>query len=244
MIVKTPPQDEPLEIEEAKTHLRIDSTDEDEYIQTLIISAREYCENFQNRAYITQTLELWLDEWPEYFALPRPPLSIPSVTAGAFVSGTVYRILTVGTTDFTLIGAAANTVGTIFTATGVGAGTGTATISGVIKYYGTDDTEYFVSGADYFVDSKSEPGRIVLAYGKSWPSTTLRPVNGICVTYVAGYGYSDEVPQAVKQAMKLLIGHWYENRETTIAMNVGAGEADVKKIPYAVESLLWMNRVF
>ena len=48
------------------------------------------------------------------------------ITAGAFVAGNDYQIVSVGTTDFTLIGASANTVGVIFTATGVGTGTGTA----------------------------------------------------------------------------------------------------------------------
>jgi hypothetical protein len=50
--------------------------------------------------------------------------------AGSFVVGQSYVIATVGTTDFTLIGAASNTVGLSFTATGVGTGNGTATISG------------------------------------------------------------------------------------------------------------------
>jgi hypothetical protein len=49
-----------------------------------------------------------------------------SVTAGAFVVGQEYKISTLGTTDFTLIGASANTVGLWFTATDVGVGTGTA----------------------------------------------------------------------------------------------------------------------
>ena len=49
-------------------------------------------------------------------------------TAGAFVVGQEYRIFTIGTTDYTLIGASSNTVGLYFTATGVGAGTGTAYI--------------------------------------------------------------------------------------------------------------------
>lgn len=48
------------------------------------------------------------------------------VTAGGFVTGVEYQILTVGTTDFTLIGASANTIGVVFTATGAGTGTGTA----------------------------------------------------------------------------------------------------------------------
>lgn len=53
----------------------------------------------------------------------------PTVVAGSFISGTTYTIATIGSTDFTLIGAASNTVGLNFVATGVGAGTGTATIA-------------------------------------------------------------------------------------------------------------------
>lgn len=48
-----------------------------------------------------------------------------TVAAGSFVVGKTYTILTVGTTDFTAIGATANTVGVTFIATGVGSGTGT-----------------------------------------------------------------------------------------------------------------------
>lgn len=50
-----------------------------------------------------------------------------SVTTTNFVTGVEYRITNVGDTDFTAIGAASNTVGVIFTATGAGGGTtGTA----------------------------------------------------------------------------------------------------------------------
>jgi hypothetical protein len=48
-----------------------------------------------------------------------------SEAATATVAARLYTILSVGTTDFTLIGAASNTVGLRFTATGVGTGTGT-----------------------------------------------------------------------------------------------------------------------
>lgn len=48
------------------------------------------------------------------------------VGAGSFVVGEEYKIKTVGTTDFTAIGAASNTVGVVFTATGVGSGSGDA----------------------------------------------------------------------------------------------------------------------
>ena len=48
--------------------------------------------------------------------------------AGSFVIGEQYKIVAVGSTDFTLIGATSNAVGTIFTATGAGTGSGTASI--------------------------------------------------------------------------------------------------------------------
>jgi hypothetical protein len=48
------------------------------------------------------------------------------VTAGNFVIGEFYEIESAGTTDFTLIGAANNNIGTVFEATGPGTGTGQA----------------------------------------------------------------------------------------------------------------------
>ena len=57
-----------------------------------------------------------------------------STTATAFVVGRMYRITAIGTTNFTLIGAAANTIGTPFVATGVGAGTGTASQTDRVDY--------------------------------------------------------------------------------------------------------------
>ena len=49
-----------------------------------------------------------------------------AVTAGAFVVDQAYQIVTVGSTSFTAIGAASNTVGVYFVATGAGSGSGTA----------------------------------------------------------------------------------------------------------------------
>ncbi len=53
-------------------------------------------------------------------------ISNTTVTAGSLVTGRYYKILTVGSTDFTAVGASANTVGVWFKATGAGTGTGTA----------------------------------------------------------------------------------------------------------------------
>lgn len=53
----------------------------------------------------------------------------PVITAGSFEIGKEYKIKSVGSTDFTLIGASANTVDVVFVATGVGAGSGTVTLN-------------------------------------------------------------------------------------------------------------------
>ncbi len=57
---------------------------------------------------------------------PAAPGGPATTNAGSFVVGRPYRITSSGTTNFTLIGAADSNVGTTFTATGVGSGSGTA----------------------------------------------------------------------------------------------------------------------
>ena len=68
------------------------------------------------------------------------------VTAGSFITGYQYQIISVGNTDFTAIGASGNTVGVTFTATGAGTGTGTA--GHVLNYVtnGTENVEVYVNG--------------------------------------------------------------------------------------------------
>ncbi len=213
---------------------------EDTLIDGLITAARRYCENITRRALITQTWDLWLEKFPEktYIEIPMPPLQELSVTAGAFATGTVYRILTLGTTDFTLIGAASNAIGVVFTATGAGAGTGTATASAIIAYYDTADTVAYMDAGEYLVDATSEPARMCLNFGESWPSTTLRPYKGVNVRFICGYGAtSTYVPQEIKQAMYLLIAHLYERREQTT-------DRALQIIPMGVDALLYPYRVW
>ena len=108
-----------------------------------------------------------------------------------------------------------------------------------IKYYDEDDNESTVNSSTYLVDTDSEPGRVVLNADESWPSTTLRPANGVQVTYVAGYGDNQgDVPEPTQQAIRLLVGHWYENREA-----ISSTGAVPKEVPLGVQALLWLERV-
>ena len=74
------------------------------------------------------------------------------VTAGNFVPGKVYTITNTGTTDFTLIGAPNNNLGTQFIATGVGTGTGTAS-STTPSLITTVTAGNFVPGQTYVIAS-------------------------------------------------------------------------------------------
>jgi len=79
--VITAPTTDPITVEDAKRHMRVDADDDDEYIKSLIEMATQWCERIQGRAYITQTLMSKCDAFPEYFLLPRPPLqSVTSIT--------------------------------------------------------------------------------------------------------------------------------------------------------------------
>ena len=51
-----------------------------------------------------------------------------AIPAGNFITGRRYTISSVGSTNWTSIGASSSAVGTVFTATGVGTGTGSATL--------------------------------------------------------------------------------------------------------------------
>lgn len=73
--VITPPNKEPITLDEAKEHLRVIQSNEDALIESLITAAREYCEDFQNRSYYTQTRQISFDKRQyDIIKLPRPPL--------------------------------------------------------------------------------------------------------------------------------------------------------------------------
>jgi uncharacterized phiE125 gp8 family phage protein len=185
------PASEPFALDDAKTHLKVDVTTDDELISTLLIAARELCETVTHRAFITQTWDYKLDAFPtcDELWLPKPPVS--SVTSISCVDGT-------GTTQ--------------------------------------------TWGASYYrLDAPTGPharrARITPAYGVVYPST--QDVTGaVTVRFVCGYGGAAAVPSSIKAAMKLLIGHWYENRESVNVGNI------VNVMPQAADALLWPFKAF
>jgi hypothetical protein len=92
-------------------------------------------------------------------------------------SGSVCEIISVGTTNWTLIGSPSNTVGTIFTATAAGTGTGTA----YVNYNST------LSGG---VPINAGYSAVILSQDNYSSSATVRLKNATVNGYAVGYDYS------------------------------------------------------
>jgi uncharacterized phiE125 gp8 family phage protein len=73
---------EPVELQDAKLHCRVDGESEDELFQVYIMTAREWVEEYIDRAVVAQQLVMKLDAFPAEIELPRPPM-IASGTATA-----------------------------------------------------------------------------------------------------------------------------------------------------------------
>jgi len=78
--IKTAPAVEPITQTQAKLNLRVDCTADDDLITALIVAARQWCEDYEGRAYITQTITAKMDYLPDEIILPQPKLqSITSI---------------------------------------------------------------------------------------------------------------------------------------------------------------------
>jgi uncharacterized phiE125 gp8 family phage protein len=75
------------------------------------------------------------------------------------------------------------------------------------------------------------------AYGVTWPSVRDQAAT-ITVRMVCGYTGTNAFPEELRQALLLLIGHWYENRETVNVGNI------TSELPFSVASLVFPFRLF
>ncbi len=96
---------------------------------------------------------------PVHIGANAPNSSPASTAATALVAGTTYQILTVGSTDFTSVGASNNNVGTIFQATG--AATGSGTVSG----------QQGVEKGEEWLDTSTTPNKLKIYNGSAWVET-------------------------------------------------------------------------
>ncbi len=189
---QTAPAVEPVTLAEAKAHLRVDVSDDDAYIGTLITAAREWCEQYLDRTLVDTQWVMRFDAFPpdgtHDIELPRPPM----------------------------------------------VSTGTATAVALTFTYENGTTATY-STASYRVDRASTPGAVKTLYGQTWPPHLLDD-NAISVTWWAGYGASgSSVPAAIRSAVLMLVGLFYEKR-------MAADAGSLAEVPFGVKSLLDAHR--
>jgi uncharacterized phiE125 gp8 family phage protein len=86
---QTPPAVEPVTVAEAKAHLRVDISDDDTYIGTLITAAREWCEQYLDRTLVNTQWVMRFDSFPYEIELPRPPIASSGTTTAVSLTYTL-----------------------------------------------------------------------------------------------------------------------------------------------------------
>jgi uncharacterized phiE125 gp8 family phage protein len=85
-----------------------------------------------------------------------------------------------------------------------------------IGYYDTAGVAQTILASNYELDIYSQPGRVRPIPDYSWPDVQDK-LNAITIEYKAGFGATaSTVPEELRQALLLLIGNYYEHRESVI----------------------------
>lgn len=98
--VITQPESEPVTVDEAKTHLRVDGDDEDTYITSLIKVARIMCEAYSGLSFLTQTREIKLDYFPCARNIEIPNGPVQSVDDFVYINSDGDPVEMVEDTDY------------------------------------------------------------------------------------------------------------------------------------------------
>ena len=107
---------------------------------------------------------------------------------------------------------------------------------GSITYKVTDPVsglyvDTLIDPATYQVSATQIPGRVMPRGGQFWPFGSVFALEGMVLTFTAGYASPANVPPAARMAVKLLAGYMYENREPlTIANVVGSVPITMKHL--------------
>ena len=184
----TAPTEEPVTLEEAKAHLRVDESDEDGLIAALISAAVSHIDGWSGilgRCMVTQTWGESFDGFPSGY------------------HGNKLRLRLDPNLSITWI-----------------------------KYSDSANVEQTLSQTVYegpFVDDIGP--YVALRENQVWPSTYER-YDAVTVRYTVGYRAAAQVPHAIRQAILLLVGHWYYSREAVVLSKAPA------ELPFAVSALL------
>jgi hypothetical protein len=225
IVITSPPLCGPLSLADVKVMLGYGSWEDSDHVTSknlatrlrdLIVAAREYCETFTRRTFISTGFAQSMDAFPYYTdtlmsqqAYPPAYYSLPRYSTTLWNYSQMTKVYT-------------------------------APLLSVenIQYVDTNgDLQTLQPGTpadqsgDFVVDLRSEPGRIFPNSGQNWPSVLYVP-NAVTINFTAGYGTSPaSVPATIKIAMRMLIKAWDKDETMT------------GKSWEAVDRLLWSKRV-
>ena len=178
----------PVDVATAKLHCRVDGSEEDALITSLIGAAAQHLDGpsgILGRAILQQTWLLERGGWFDSLALPLEPIT-----------------------------------------------------SVVLRYTDRDGASQTVPDTDYeLIQNPSQRTVLVLLDGFARPSLQSGALYPVQIEMVAGYGAADAVPDPIKVAIQMMVGHWYLNRES-VAVGLMAAE-----IPMTASALLAPYRV-
>lgn len=100
-----------------------------------------------------------------------------------------------------------------------------------ITYVDSSGVTQTWSSSNYVVSTSREPGCVRPAYAQAYPTDVRIQPDCVKVRFVAGYGAITAIPEDLKAAMLLLIGHWFDHRESVITGSTATS------LPQAVEAL-------
>ncbi|GAA5124654.1 hypothetical protein JIN84_12955 [Luteolibacter yonseiensis] len=185
----TPPTFEPITYDQAAEHLRVDSVDDQTYVQALIGVAREYVDSVTGRVSAVSGWRVIAPSWACLFGQYSDTLSLfrtPLVSVSA------------------------------------------------VKYYAAGATTLSTLPAEeYLVITGAEPGMV--KFTGSLPSVADRP-DAVQIEFTAGYADEAAAPNLLKHAIKLLVGHLYENR-------LPVAFASCQNLPWSLQAIIENQKV-
>lgn len=197
---------EPISLSAAKTYCRVDTTDDDDLISSLIIAARRYVERETGLALRTQTWVAVIDRWPDgqgqgfggqwWDGVQQAPISLITSTTTIEIPKRPFQSVT----NIKLRDA-----------------------------YGTLTT---VDSSVYFAEVSDMRGRVNRVLGQIWPVVILANSGAIEITFTAGFDASpySGIPDDLKAVIKMLVKHWYDNRELVADGRIGNTPVHVSEI--------------
>lgn len=212
LVRATEPASNPVTLAEAKLHLRVDHSSEDDLISGLISAATRWAEDYCDRTFCHTQWTMRLDS---FYGAIGSPVQFGLKADGNNIEG---RQGTLPQLDIELPRPPMVQSGT---ATSV-------TITYTPAVSGTTTT---LDATEYRVDRQATPGACRPLYGRTWPSH-LMDQNSVAVTWWAGYSADGtSVPAVVKSAVLMVVAHLWRNREASI-------EATLSEVPLGVKALL------